>query len=145
MNECNDSTSRTIIAGYGLPGRAVAQVFRSRQQPYCIIELNPATVERCEKGGTPIIEGDCRNPEVLKQAGIDSAAMILILIPNDKAAIEATIEARRLNPNIHIITRCHYTSSGIDARANGANEVVVAEQIVAEELTRRLQSPQTPV
>jgi monovalent cation:H+ antiporter-2, CPA2 family len=133
-----NSAAPTIIAGYGLPGRAVAQVLRSRQQPYCVIELNPSTVERCEKGGTPIIEGDCRNPEVLKQAGIEHATMLLVLIPDEKAAVEATIEARKLNPLLHIFTRCHYTSTGIDARAHGANEVIVAEQIVAEELLRRL-------
>lgn len=138
MSGCEDTSSRTIIAGYGLPGRAAAQALRLRNQAYCIIELNPATVDRCEKGGTPIIEGDCRNPQVLQQAGISKAKSILILIPNEKSAIEATIEARKLNPDIHIVTRCHYTSSGIDARSHGANEVVVEEQIVAEELARRL-------
>lgn len=138
MSGCEDTTSRTIIAGYGLPGRAAAQALRGRNEAYCIIELNPATVDRCEKGGTPIIEGDCRDAEVLRQAGIDKAKAILILIPNEKAAIEATIEARKLNPDIHIVTRCHYTSTGIDARSHGANEVIVEEQIVAEELSRRL-------
>lgn len=135
-----ETSSRTIIAGYGLPGRAAAQALRVRNLAYCIIELNPATVDRCEKGGTPIIEGDCRDPLVLKQAGIEQAKAILILIPNEKAAIAATVEARKLNPSIHITTRCHYTSSGIEARAQGADEVVVEEQIVAEELTRRLES-----
>lgn len=138
MSACQDPSSRTIIAGYGLPGRAAAQALRLRNEAYCIIELNPATVDRCEKGGTPIIEGDCRNPEVLRQAGIDKARAILILIPNEKAAIEATIEARRLNSKIHIVTRCHYTSTGIDARTHGADEILVEEQIVGEELTRRL-------
>jgi voltage-gated potassium channel Kch len=135
---CMIKTGHAIIAGYGIPGRAVAEVMASQHTPYCIIELNPATVHRCEISHVPIIEGDCRDPEVLKRAGIENARQFIIVVPDEKAAIEATAQARRLNPSIRIITRCHYTSAGIEARAKGANEVIVAEQAVAAEVVRIL-------
>jgi voltage-gated potassium channel Kch len=131
-------TAHTIIAGFGLPGRAAAEVLASRGLPYCVIEMNAQTVTRCERGGTPIIAGDCRNPQVLQRAGIANAKLVAILIPGEKAALEATRQARRLNPDVRIITRCHYTSSGIEAQASGANQVIVAEQVVAAEASQRI-------
>lgn len=133
-------SGHSIIAGYGLPGRAVAEALKALNQAYCIIELNPTTVHRCELGHVPIIEGDCTNPMVLKQAGIQTAATFIIMVPNEKAAIEATTRARQLNPSIRIITRCHYTSAGLIAKAHGADEVIVAEQVVAAEATKMVNS-----
>ena len=127
-----------IIAGYGLPGRAVAEVLASHEISFSVIELNPQTVQRCERSGTKIIQGDCSDPEVLIRAGIKTAGTFVIVVPDEKAALEATRQARRLNPAIHIITRCHYTSAGIEARALGADAVIVAEQVVATEAVRMI-------
>jgi CPA2 family monovalent cation:H+ antiporter-2 len=138
MSEVDENNYKTIIAGYGVPGRAVAETLRKKGVSYCIIELNPTTVHRCELGHVPIIEGDCTDAAVLERAGIAQASLFVIMIPNEKAAVQATEVARRLSPKIRIITRCHYTSTGIEARARGANEVVVSEIVVAAEVARLL-------
>ena len=132
-------TGHTIVAGYGLPGRAIVEVLHSHGVAHCVIELNPQTVQRCSKIGTPIIAGSCADPEVLQRAGVADAKTIVIAIPDDHAALEATQHARRLNSSIHIITRCHFTSAGIEAKARGADEVIVAEQLVANEMSRRIE------
>lgn len=36
-----------VIAGFGVPGRAVAETLSRQKVPFCVIELNPATVHRC--------------------------------------------------------------------------------------------------
>jgi voltage-gated potassium channel Kch len=139
---CPDSKhfdAHTIIAGFGLPGRQVADQLHELGKSFCVIELNPNTVQRCSKIDVPIIAGDCSDPAVLTKAGIERASLLIIAIPNERAAIEATAEARRLNPSLQIITRCHYTSAGIEAKAKGADEVIVAEQCVAAELSRRIE------
>ncbi|MGH7178316.1 MAG: NAD-binding protein, partial [Tepidisphaeraceae bacterium] len=68
------------------------------------------------------------------RAGIREASILIIAIPHETTAVEATALARRLNPSLHIVTRCHYVSKGMEARSQGANQVVVAEQVVAMEL-----------
>ncbi|HEY9641934.1 MAG TPA: NAD-binding protein [Coleofasciculaceae cyanobacterium] len=52
----------------------------------------------------PII-GDCRNDEVLLQAGIQQCRAILLVTSNESANIEAAIAARRLNPNVRLVVR----------------------------------------
>jgi voltage-gated potassium channel Kch len=44
--------------------------------------------------------------------------------------------ARRLNPNLKILARCEYVSTGMKLSRRGADEVVVAEQVIAAEFGR---------
>lgn len=135
-----------IICGFGLPGRAVATILEERGESFCVIELNPDIVTRCSAAGLRIIEGDSSDRRTLERAGIDRARLLIIAIPNEKAAIDTTVLARQINPAVRIITRCHYTSAGMAATRAGAEAVVVSEQVVAQELKalvwERLDLPQ---
>lgn len=132
---CNQREGHVIIAGFGVPGRVAADLFEARGISYCVIELNPSTCQRCQKSGVPIHAGDVTQPQTLRDAGIENASMIIVAIPDEKAALEATKQARLLNPGILIITRTHYISAGMTARTLGATDVIVAEQVVAAEMS----------
>jgi voltage-gated potassium channel Kch len=106
--------------------------------PFVVIEANEKIVTRCGKGGTQIIHGDVRNEQLLLQAGIDRASIFAIAIPAECAAVEAVALARRLNPSIRIIARCSYISGGLEATRRGADETIVAEEVVAREFVRHL-------
>lgn len=129
---CNLS-GHAIIGGFGLPGREAANVLLRRGMCYCVVDYNPEIVQRCRQAGLPIILGNIFQEQTLRQAGIEKAEMLILSVPNEQSVL-ATIElARRLNPRIRIIARCHNTSAGMTARQLGAEGVVVAEQVVAEE------------
>ena len=138
MTDNEPSAAHAIIAGFGVPGRVVAELLESRGIPYTVIETNPATVNRASKPGRELVCGNACDAAVLRRAGIEAATLLVIAIPNESAALDATRQARKLNPTIHIIARTHYTSVGMEARQLGANEVVVEEQAVAHEFTRLL-------
>jgi voltage-gated potassium channel Kch len=133
-------TSHAVIAGFGVPGRAAADAYRAAGVSFCVVELNPATVQRCEHVGVPIIEGDVADEATLLRAGVPQAEVLLLLVPNDKAVLAAIPIARRLNGQMKIIARCSYISSGLEAHRRGADETIVAEQVVAREVIRLLQS-----
>lgn len=147
-HECDQDSGHVVIAGFGVPGRVVADLLEARWLKFCVIELNPSTCERCQKSGVPIHAGDVTDPQVLMDAGIDRASIFVVAIPDEKAALAATQRARELNPHVRIITRCHFTSAGFEAKKLGADEVVIAEQVVAEELAAvvsdRLSAPAQP-
>jgi voltage-gated potassium channel Kch len=138
MAEITTFTKHAIVAGFGVPGRAAAEWLNERGVAYVVIELNPQTVERCGKSGTHIIAGSVANELTLIAAGILHATQLIIAVPNDQAVLEAVAIAKRLNPTIHIIARCAFTSAGLEATRRGAEKVIVAEQIVANELLRLL-------
>jgi len=129
-----------VIAGFGVPGRAVAEWMAARQIPYVVIEQNLQIVDRCALTGTPIISGDVREEAVLRQAGIEKAGIFAITVPVEAVVLQTVAIARRLNPRLHIIARCTYISGGHEAHRLGANETIVAEEIAAHEFVRRLDS-----
>ena len=132
------SEPHVIVAGFGVPGRAVVEMLHESHISYCIIELNRSTVERCEKFGEHIIEGDVTAEATLRAAGIERAMHVVIAIPNENAALAATKIARSLNKSARIVTRCHFISKGVEAKMLGADEVIVEEQIVASGLVAML-------
>lgn len=138
MSEAVLLSGHAIVAGFGVPGRAAADWLCDRDISYCVIELNPQTVQRCGRSGTHIIAGDVRHEQTLRDAGIERATLLILAVPDDHAVLEAVTVAKRLNPAVHVLARCAFTSVGLQATQRGAAEVVVAEQVVATEILRLL-------
>ena len=137
-NVQHDRPRRVIIAGYGIPGRFVAENCDKHGIPYVVIERNPTVVLRCQSAGTRIIEGDSRDAQTLRDAGIEGSSDIVITLPDDIAVLDTIATARRLNPSIRIIARATFVSGGMEAAKRGADDVVVAEQVVAEAFVREI-------
>jgi voltage-gated potassium channel Kch len=146
-DDVSQLSGHAVIAGFGVPGRAVADHLHAGGMSYCVVEKNVQTVDRCRKSGLLIAEGDAADPEVLRRAGIERAVLFVCAVPNDDAMYAAVAEARRLNPALRIIARCRYVSSGIEATRRGADEVVVEEKAVAQAFEALLApaSPTPPI
>ena len=127
-----------IVAGFGLAGRWIADIFDRHGIDYVVIELNPKTVEAQRKLGRPVIEGDVTDPGVLRRAGIERANILAVTIPNEQAVLAAVEQARRLKPGIYIVARTLYNSTGLQARQRGADAVIKAEQAVARQFYEML-------
>jgi CPA2 family monovalent cation:H+ antiporter-2 len=133
-----EAPRHVIIIGFGVSGRAVVNTAIEHNVSYTVIETNSATVSRCLPGGLNIIEGDARHPGVLKRGGIERASDIAVTVPNDRIALEIVEMARMLNPTARIIARCTFVSGGMEATRRGADETVIAEQVVAVEFGKAI-------
>jgi len=127
----DEQMGHVIIAGYGLAGRFIANIFRRHDVPFVVIEKNPKTVQTQRDLGERVIEGDISDEKILKEAGIDRASIFALTVPDEPAVLEATRIARNLNPKIYIVARTQYASVGMQAAELGADEVVQAEYAVA--------------
>ncbi|MEA2710749.1 MAG: trk/ktr system potassium uptake protein [Phycisphaerales bacterium] len=125
-----------IVVGFGLAGRAAVNSIIEQGISYTVIESNPEVVDRCIPGGLHIIRGDARDPEILRQAGIDRATDIAVTVPNDEMTLAVVEQARKLSATARIIARCTFVSGGMEATQRGADDTVIAEQVVAQEFGR---------
>jgi voltage-gated potassium channel Kch len=125
-----------VVAGYGLPGRSLVEMLRQRRIDYCAIELNPEVCARVAAGGINIISGDAAELEVLRRAGTERATMVALMMPDEPAVLKAVTQVRLLNSRAHVIARCAFTSAGLEAMRRGADQTIVAEQVIATELTQ---------
>src|SRR5437868_5507781 len=126
-----------IIAGFGIPGRFIAELLDFHEMPYSVIELNASIVERCTK--VPIIFGDAREENVLRAAGIETATMLAITLPLEDVVHQIIQVARRIRPDLRISARVNYTSAGLKAQQLGAEHVVIGEQLIAREFFRLIE------
>ncbi len=90
-----------IIVGAGRVGRGTAEAFEERGMDYRVIEKNPDRIRENEK----YILGGGEDIEILKKAGIDEAPCIIMTTHDDDMNVYLTIYARRLRPDIQIISR----------------------------------------
>ncbi len=136
---------KVIVAGFGLAGRWIADIFDRHGIEYVVVEKNHDTVRAQRKLGRTVIEGDISEEQTLCRAGIDEASILALTVPDEKAVLEATRLARSLRPGIYIVARTLYSSSGLQASQLGADEVIKAEQVVArqfyEMLLRKISEP----
>lgn len=135
---------KVIIAGFGLPGRWIADIFDRYGIDYVIIEQNQHTIAAQRRLGRTVIEGDIRDEQTLRDAGIEDASLLALTVPDEGAVLEATRLARQIKPDIYIAARTNFISAGLKAAELGADDVVKAEQAVAREfyetMLRRLAS-----
>jgi len=123
-----------VVAGYGLPGRSLVESLSHRGIEYRVIELNPRACQRASAGGVNIVIGDASDPAILREAGVERATLVALMVPSDEVVLRAISQIRAMNPSVHIIARCAYTSNGLEALRRGANQTIVAEQLVAKEI-----------
>jgi voltage-gated potassium channel Kch len=129
---------QAVIAGFGLAGRAVADLLDEVGVPYTVIEKNPATVRTQNGLGRRFIAGDTSQEATLAESGVATASLLALTIPDVKAVLAATAAARKLSSAVYIIARTTYSSEGLQAMRLGANEVIKAEQAVALQFYERV-------
>jgi CPA2 family monovalent cation:H+ antiporter-2 len=127
-----------IIVGFGLAGRCVADLLDRAGVSYTIVEKNPITIETQRALGKRVVPGDASDRTTLMEAGLHTASILALTIPDEEAVLNATSLARRLRPDIYIIARTNYASQGMRASQLGADAVVKAEQAVAVQFYDRL-------
>lgn len=125
--EPEESPPDVIIVGYGASGRDLAEAASSAELSYRVIELNADTVRREREQGTPIAYGDATQPEVLREAGIESARMLAVTLPDPEETRRITELGRRLNADAYIISRTRFASELGPLYALGANRVIADE------------------
>ena len=133
-----DKHDHVIIAGFGCGGRFIAEYLRANDRSFVLVELNAETVRTQRELGVDAIHGDIAEDDVLRRAGIETASVLALTVPDESAALRATEAARRISPNVHIMTGARHTSAGMKARQCGADDVIVAEQVVGHEFHRRI-------
>ncbi|MFP7754940.1 cation:proton antiporter [Thermodesulfobacteriota bacterium B35] len=127
-----------VIIGFGLNGRNVARSAGMTGIPYVIIEMSPDTVRQEREKGEPILYGDAIHEEVLRQAGVGEATVVVVAINDPAATREITESVRRLTGRAHLIIRTRYLSEMQALYDLGANEVIPEEFETSVEIFSRV-------
>ncbi len=133
-----DLNDHTIIIGYGVNGRNMAQAARFANIPYVIIEMNGRTVQEEKAKGEPIIFGDASIPFIIEHVKVFKARVAIIAISDPTATRSIVTNIRTVCPTVHVIVRTRYMSEMTQHLELGASEVVPEEFETSVEIFTRL-------
>jgi CPA2 family monovalent cation:H+ antiporter-2 len=126
---------QVVLVGYGRVGRRIAEALKTRSIPFVIAEQNREQVENLRKQGMAAVSGDASDPEVLVQAHIANAAMLVIATPDPINVRQMADIARTLNPGIEIVLRTHSEEESQLLRKEDVGTVFHSEEELARGMT----------
>ncbi len=133
-------TGQVVLVGYGRVGRRIAAALREQKIPYVVAEQNREIVDALRSDGIPSVSGDASTAEVLIQAHVARAAMLVVAIP-DPVHVRKMVEiARTLNPSILVVLRTHSEEEAELLGREALGAVFLGEQELARGMTMHILS-----
>lgn len=102
----------------------MGRVLQRRRFRFVVIDRDPVLVRELRRTGIEAIYGDVANEQVLLAAGIPTARVFVVAIPDAFAAETAVRLARAMNPTLDIIARADRRAFVARLVEAGATEVV---------------------
>jgi CPA2 family monovalent cation:H+ antiporter-2 len=131
-------TGQVLLVGYGRVGKRIGNSLRERQVPFVVAEQNREVVDALRQDGIPAVSGDAATPEVLIQAHVARAAMLVIAIP-DTINVRKMVEiAKTLNPSISVVLRTHNEEEAELLRKESLGTVFLGEHELAHGMTSHI-------
>ncbi|HTF96751.1 MAG TPA: YbaL family putative K(+) efflux transporter [Cellvibrio sp.] len=100
-------SGQVVLVGYGRVGRRIANILDEKNIPYVVADTNRETIEQLRAKNIPAVCGDAADPNVLIQAHIARAGMLVAATSNTFHVRKMIETARQLNPKIETVIRTH--------------------------------------
>jgi CPA2 family monovalent cation:H+ antiporter-2 len=125
-------SGQAVLVGYGRVGRRIARILDEKQIPYVVADTNREIVEKLRKKNIPAVCGDAADPNVLIQAHIAKAGMLIAATASTFHVRKMVETARTLNPKIEIVIRTHNEDEADLWTTEKIGKVFLSEQQLAE-------------
>ena len=99
------SDNPIIIAGFGRFGLVVGRLLLANNYKVTIIDSNPSNVEILRKFGFKLYYGDVTRPQVIEQAGIKNAKLVILSMAEYDEALKVADYLKKNYPHVKIMAR----------------------------------------
>lgn len=131
-------TGQVVLVGYGRVGRRIGEALTANGISFVVAEENREVVEQLRKQGIPAVSGDASDPNVLIQAHVHRARMLVIATP-DTLDVRRMIEiARTVNPRIETVVRTHSEEEAALLEKENAGKVFLGEHELARSIIQHV-------
>ncbi len=137
---------KILIAGCGQVGETLAQELSSEGHDLTLMDSDPQVLEvGMERYDVIAVQGNCASMKALREAGAESADLLIASTGSDELNLLCCMTAHVLNPRLHTIARIRnpeYTEQAYRMRdAFALSMVFNPEHQAAEEIGRLLKFP----
>jgi monovalent cation:proton antiporter-2 (CPA2) family protein len=101
----DESENRVILAGFGRVGQIIARVLAARRIKFTALDSNQTHVDFVRKFGNKVYYGDASRLDLLRAAGAESAAILVLAIDDSDASVRAAELVKEQFPRLKILAR----------------------------------------
>jgi voltage-gated potassium channel len=123
--------NHTIVIGYGTKGKtAVAAILgdEEAQGEIVVVDTDRSALEHAASAGLVTVHGDATKSDVLRLAGAQHAASIVVAASRDDTAVLVTLTAREIAPKAKIVASIREAENQHLLQQSGADSVVVSSE-----------------
>lgn len=131
---------RYIICGYGRLGKLLKEKLDKHGMDYVIIDENVIPSQKMIENET-FIRANADHKDVLLEAGIESASVLIAGTQNDIDNISILVTAKKINPDLYVIARANTMKDFTIFEATGANWLFLIEKILINKTSLQLSQP----
>jgi voltage-gated potassium channel len=120
-----------VVVGYGTKGRAAVETLLAdgtEPTDIVVVDTERTRLDAASALGLVTVTGNATQSGVLRVAGVDRAAAIVVATNRDDTAVLVTLTARELAPNIRIVASVRESENVHLLRQSGANSVIVSAE-----------------
>lgn len=123
--------NHTVVIGYGTKGKtAITAMLGDEVVPgeIVVVDTDRAALDRAAAAGLVTVLGDATKSDVLRLAGAQHAASIIVATSRDDTAVLVTLTAREISPKAKIVASIREAENQHLLQQSGANSVVVSSE-----------------
>ncbi len=133
----SELSGHVIVSGYGPTGSLVAKKLQDLGLVVVVIDLNYKVIQDLKAQKRHAIYGDSSSLIVLNAAGIQTASLLVVTIPDPLAMQSLVAKVKSLRSDLPVIMRVKYMTDRDKLLALGADDVVWEEYEAGRELIHR--------
>lgn len=123
--------NHTVVVGYGTKGRtAIDAMLGDGVQPseIVVVDTDATALEIAANAGLVTVHGPATQSDVLRLAGVQHAASLVVAANRDDTAVLVTLSARELNAKVKIVAAIREAENTHLLRQSGADSVVISSE-----------------
>jgi voltage-gated potassium channel len=123
--------NHTIVVGYGTKGRAAVETLLgdgAAPTDIVVVDTDRTQLDAASALGLVTVTGTATRSSVLRIAGLQQAAAIVVATNRDDTAVLVTLTARELAPDVRIVASVRESENVHLLRQSGANSVIVSAE-----------------
>ncbi len=115
-----------VICGFGRFGQIVGRILRARGIDFNALDSEPEVIATLGRFGQKIYYGDATRLDLLRAAGVETAKVLVIALPDSESSVAVARLARLHFPNVKVMARVRDRQHAYLMMDEGA-EVIVRE------------------
>lgn len=133
----------TVICGFGIKGQSALRYLRNHDPDYRAVAVDESeeALATANAEGAGGVLGSSLESEILKAAGIESAARVIVALESDEDSIVTVIRVKELNPAVKVVASCREQKNEVLLTASGADEVIVSSSSAGRILGMAAEAP----